>query len=132
MSAITKNFNRQELLVAYVDINLADVVSAADGVAIDLPPNAVITGGESVTTEAWDSTSTDVLDVGDAVTQNRYLNDGNIRALAARVALVPTGYVHPGGPLTVRWTSGGGTPTTGKLRLAVFYYVLGRGEATYG
>ncbi|MFH0934666.1 MAG: hypothetical protein V1879_05620, partial [Pseudomonadota bacterium] len=75
MSAITKNFNRQELLVAYVDINLADVVSAADGVAIDLPPNAVITGGESVTTEAWDSTTSDVLDVGDAVTQNRYLND---------------------------------------------------------
>jgi hypothetical protein len=130
--AITKNVSRQELLVAYVDINLADVVSAADGAAIDLPPNAVIVSGNIVTTEAWNSTSTDVFDVGDAVSQNRYLNDGNIRSLAADVPLVPTGYEHPGGALTVRWTSGGGSPSTGKARLTVMYYIAGRAETTYG
>ena len=130
--AITKNTARQGVQFAYVDINLADVTSAADAAAIDLPPNSVIVSGQLVTTEAWNSTTSDVMDVGDADSQNRYLNDGNIRALAARVALVPTGYVHTGGAITVRWTSGGGTPTTGKVRLEVLYYQQGRGEATYG
>jgi Flp pilus assembly protein CpaB len=129
--AITKNINRQDVKVAYVDINLADVVSASDLSAISLPPNSVILAGEIVTTEAWNSTTSDVMDVGDAASQNRYLNDGNIRALGARVALVPTGFIHPGGDLTVRWTSGGGTPTTGKSRLTVQYMQLGRGDSTY-
>lgn len=128
--AITKDFNRQCPMVAMVNINLADVTSATDLAAITLPPNSIVLSGELVTTQAWDSTSTDVMDVGDSASQNRYLNDGNIRTLAARVALVPTGYVHPGGDITVRWTSGGGTPTTGKVRLSVTYVQIGRAEYT--
>lgn len=130
--AIVKNFNRMKPIVAEVEINLADVTTGVDLVAIDLPPGAVIRSGEVVTTEAWDSTTTDVLDVGDGVSQNRYLNDGNIRALGAVVPLVPTGHVHPGGALTVRWVSGGGVPTTGKARLVVEYYIRGTSAATHG
>jgi hypothetical protein len=129
---ITKNINRQCVNVAYVDINLADVTSGVDAAAISLPPNSVVLGGSLATTEAWNSTTSDVMDVGDAGSQNRYLNDGNIRSLGALVPLVPTGFVHTGGDLTVRWVSGGGTPTTGKVRLTVEYIQLGRGEATYG
>lgn len=129
--AITKNFNRQCVNVAYVDINLADVTSGVDVAAISLPPNAIVLSGVLTTTEAWNSTTSDVFDVGDAGSQLRYLNDGNIRALGAMVALVPTGYTHPGGDLTVRWTSGGGSPTTGKLRLTVQYIQLGRAESTF-
>ena len=91
---ITKQSGRQELIVAHVNINLADVVNNVAQAAIDLPPNAVLVDGSLVTTEAWNSTTSDVMDVGDATTQNRYLNDGNIRALGAHVALVPTGFVH--------------------------------------
>ena len=125
---ISKNSGRQELVATYVDINLADLVTAVDQIAIVLPVNAVVVSGALVTTEAWNSTTSDVMDVGDATTQNRYLNDGNIRALAARVPLVPTGFVHTATQpaLTVRWVSGGGVPTTGKVRLEVQYYVLGR------
>lgn len=129
--SITLNAARQELLVAHVDINLADVTTAVDQVAIKMPSQYVIVSGQSYTTEAWNSTSTDVLDVGDAGSQNRYLDNGDIRALAALVALVPTGVVGSGN-ITVRWTSGGGTPTTGKLRLAIHYYIPGRSETTYG
>lgn len=129
--AITKDVNRQAPKVAIVNINLADVTSGVDVAAISLPPNSVILSGSLVTTEAWNSTTSDVFDVGDAGSQNRYLNDGNIRALAANVALVPTGYVHTGGDLTVRWVSGGGTPTTGKLRLTVQYVQIGRGDSTF-
>lgn len=132
--AIAKNSGRQELVHAYVDINLADVTTGVDVSALDLPVGAVIVSGALVTTEAWNSTTSDVMDVGDVTSQNRYLNDGNIRALAARVPLVPTGFVHTSTQpaLTVRWVSGGGTPTTGKVRLEVQYYVTGRAAFSQG
>ena len=132
MTSLTKNFNRQDVKVAVVDINLSELVQNTAVEAIDLPPNAVILAGNIVTTEAFNSTTSDVLDVGDGASATRYLTDGNIRALNALVALVPTGFVHLGGPLTITWTSGGGTPTTGKARLTVQYIQLGRSESTFG
>ena len=125
---ITRNSARQELIVAHVDINLADVVTAVAQAAIDLPPNAIVTGGRIITTEAWNSTTSDVMSVGDVTSATRYLSGGNIRALAANVPLVPTGFVHTSTEkqLTVTWTSGGGVPTTGKVRLEVHYFVKGR------
>ena len=129
--AITKDANVQAVVSKTVFINLADVTTGVDYEAIDLPPNCIIQYGSLFTTEAWNSTTSDVLDVGDSASQNRYLNDGNIRTLAALVPLVPTGFVHPGGPLTVRWVSGGGVPTTGKVRLTVNFIQLGKSIATY-
>lgn len=129
--SITKDAIVQNVLQKFVTINLADVTTGVDIAAIDLPPNTVIISGSLYTTEAWNSTTSDVLDVGDAASQNRYLNDGNIRALAALVPLVPTGFVHPGGAITVRWVSGGGTPTTGKVRLGITYAQIGQGVGTY-
>jgi len=131
---ITKNSARQEPILAFVDINLADIATNVAANALDLPPYAVIVSGQLITTEAWNSTSTDVLDVGDVTSATRYLTDGNIRALAARVPLVPTGFTHTATEkqLTVTWTSGGGTPTTGKVRLEVLYYVKGRAAFTQG
>jgi hypothetical protein len=132
--AITKQSGRQELITASVDINLADVVTNVAAGAIDLPANAVLVGGALVTTEAWNSTTSDVMDVGDASSATRYVTDGNIRALAARVPLVLTGFVHTNSEktLTVTWTSGGGTPTTGKVRLEVQYFVKGRSTFAQG
>ena len=129
--AITKDANVQAVVSKTVFINLADVTTGVDYEAIDLPPNCIIQYGSLFTPEAWNSTTSDVLDVGDSVSQNRYLNDGNIRAANALVALVPTGFVHPGGALTVRWVSGGGVPTTGKVRLTVNFIQLGKSIATY-
>lgn len=129
--AITKDSSVQNVEAKAVTISLADVTTGVDYSAMDLPPNSVITSGSLFTTEAWNSTSTDVMDVGDGASQNRYLNDGNIRAVNALVALVPTGFVHTGGPITVRWVSGGGTPTTGKVRLIVEYVTLGKATSTY-
>ena len=130
---ITKNTERQSVLCAWVDINLADLAhNVQSNVAIDMPVGAVILSGQLVTTEAWNSTTSDVLDVGDATSATRYLTDGNIRALGARVALVPTGFISTGEGLRVTWTSGGGTPTTGKVRLEVQYFIRGRATATVG
>lgn len=129
--AITKNAARSDVKFAHVTINLADLATGVDADAIDVPQNATVLYGQLVTTEAWNSTSTDVMDVGDSGSQNRYLNDGNIRANGARVALVPTGYVYTQpGKISVRWVSGGGTPSTGKVRLEVAYAILGRSNST--
>lgn len=131
---IIVNSGRQELIVASQEIVLADLVTNVALNVMKLPINAVIVSGQLVTTEAWNSTTSDVMDVGDVTTPARYLTDGNIRALAARVALVPTGFVvtstQPN--LSVTWTSGGGSPTTGKVRLEVLYYVIGRAAFSQG
>lgn len=130
---IKKNSARQELIAAYVDINLADLATGVDVPAIELPANAVVTGGDVVVSQVFNSTTSDVLDVGDVTTENRYLNDGTLQALG-RIALVPTGYVTTPTErnITVRWVSGGGVPTTGAVRLSVQYYVKGRAAFAQG
>ncbi len=132
--AITKNAARQSVIHAYVDINLADLTTNVAANAIELPPNAIVISGQLVTTEAWNSTTSDVMDVGDVTTATRYLTDGNIRALAAVVALVPTGFITTPTEryLSVTWTSGGGTPTTGKVRLQVSYIIKDREAFSQG
>jgi hypothetical protein len=127
-----KNFNHQHVRVATSEFGVTDIVAGVATAAVDLPAGAVITGGHVKTLTAWNSTTSDVLDVGDATTANRYLNDGNIRAAGALVALVPTGEAHAGGPLNITWVSGGGTPTTGASRLVVEYIVLGSSSSTFG
>lgn len=130
--AITKIPGRQCSITAYVDINLADLTSGTAENAIALPPNAVVTSGALVTTEAWNSTSSDVAVIGDVTTANRYLTSTSIVTNGTRTALVPTGFVNTSTQPYIRitWTSGGGTPTTGKLRLEVTYYIKGRSEFT--
>ena len=129
--AITKDFNRQCVMSALLTINFGDLagLSGTDVGAVSLPPNAIVTGGAVVVKTALNSATSDVIDVGDSVSQNRYLNDGNIHATGV-VALVPTGYVHAGGDLTVRWVGVGAVPTTGQLQLRVDYIQVGRSEYT--
>lgn len=128
--AITKVAERQTPLVATVDINYTDIVSGVAAAAIDLPPDAVVTGGDVAVVTPFNSGTSDVLDVGDAGSGSRYLNDANIHA-AGRTALVPTGYRHPGGALTVTLTAAGAAATAGKVRLTVEYIQLGRSSETY-
>jgi hypothetical protein len=130
---IKKNSGRQELIVATVDIGFADLVTGVDLSALDLPRNAVVTGGDVVVTTAFNSATSDVLDVGDASNENRYLNDANLAA-AGRTVLVPTGFVTTASEpaITVRWVGAGAAPTAGAVRLSVHYYVKGRAAFSQG
>ena len=124
---------RQQVISAVVTILLANLTDGVDVPVMELPAGAEVIGGAVVTETAFNSTSTDTIDIGDTGSQNRYLNDGNFRAAGARVALVPTGYVNTAPTkLTARWVSGGGSPTTGKCRLRVDYIVIGREQFTQG
>ncbi len=135
MPSITKNVSRQEVVQAYVDINFGDLAgsSGVDVNAIELPPGAVLVGGAVVALTAFNSATSDVLDVGDSVSQNRYANDVNIHA-TGRTAITPTGYTHVAASrwLTVRWVGVGAVPSAGKVRLEAQYYVENRSHFTQG
>ena len=139
---ITKNPARQAPEVAYVDISLADLVggftsaetnlalgdltsTAEYTTAIALPVGAVVVGGSVTVTQVFNSTTSDVLVVGDDSTADRYLSTCNLQALGT-TALVPTGFIGTASEpfLEVKWTSGGGVPTTGRFTIAVQYYVV--------
>ncbi len=132
--ALTKNASRQQPITAFVDIALADLVTATALNVMELPPNAVVIMGALVTTEAWNSTTSDVAVVGDVTTANRYMASTSIVTNGTRTVLVPTGFITTTTQpfIQFKWTSGGGTPTTGKVRLEVTYYIKGRSEFTQG
>lgn len=132
--AITKNAARQCPITAFVDINLADLTSATAFDAIALPPNAVVIMGALLTTEAFNSATSDVAVVGDVTTANRYMASTSIVTNGTRTVLVPTGFtVTTTQPfIQIKWTGVGTAPTTGKLRLEVTYYIKGRSEFTQG
>lgn len=115
---------RQYALTAEVTITAAEMNESTVAVrAISLPGGAVVTGGAVIVDVAFDA-ATAVLDVGDAVSANRYKNDAGIAALGL-TALVPTGYVSDGKPILVTPTFADAV-TVGSLRLQVTYTVVGR------
>jgi hypothetical protein len=130
---IKKLSGRQELITAYVDIGFADLVNGVAQAAIELPVNAVVVSGDAVATEAFNSVTSDVLDIGDDTVQNRYLNDANIHALG-RTPLIPTGFVTTATQrnINVTWVAVGAAPTAGKVTVSVQYYVRGRAAFAQG
>lgn len=129
---ITKRDGRQEALIAFVDINLADVASGTAQAAIELPGGAIVLRGELFVTEVFNAGTTAVMDIGDALSANRYANDLDLKTLG-RKQLVPTGYEMPAiGDLTVTYVPVGTAATTGKARLIVEYIDAGRVCSTQG
>lgn len=129
---ISKRDGRQEALIAFVDINLADVADGTAQAAIELPGGAIVLRGELFVTEVFNAGTTAVLDIGDAAAANRYANDLDLKTLG-RKQLIPTGYVMPQqGDLTVTYVPDGAAATTGKARLIVEYIDAGRVCSTQG
>ena len=130
--SITKDSGRQDRLVAMVEIGFADIATGVAAAAVELPGGAIVVGGAVTVITAFNSGTSDVLDVGDSVSANRYLNDGNIHT-AGRIPLVPTGYVMPNaGDVSVTLTAVGAAATAGSVRLEVEYVVEGRASTNQG
>ena len=125
---ITKNRGRQSPTEAWVVFNFADAApSGTFQEAIDLPPNAVVTGGSVVVTTAFNSATSDVITVGDSASATRYLGSTSIAA-TGRTALLLTGYttLSTTNRIRVTWTGAGAAPTAGVVRVSVTYIQLGR------
>ena len=98
--------------------------SAVPVPVFNLPFGAQIIGGAVIVDTAFDST-TNVLDVGDSVVGNRYVNDVNLKA-TGRTALVPTGYVSDGAAVWATPVATGSAPTVGAGRIQIQYVIKDR------
>lgn len=128
---ITKNAARQSAKWAFVDINLADVSSAALQAAIELPERAIVVGGFVQTLTPFNAGTSATLKIGDALDDDRY---GSIDVKTGTLtALTCTGFVTASmGAVTVTYTAVGTAATAGKARLFVEYIAEGRAESTQG
>lgn len=145
--AITKDSGRQTPLVAVLDVGYADLtgLDATAVEAIDLPSGAVVTNGWVSVTEVFNSTTSDVLDVGDDADVDRYTTTAPLDLTAlgtyhfdnmGDIVTVKTGggyrytvsntidVIHTGGTAD--------TATTGAFTLYVEYYIEDRANEVQG
>ena len=113
---------------------MTNIAGAADAFAsvaahvfdvINLPPGATVLGGEVVTDTAFVGSTAYNVSVGDSVSAVRYLGATD-RTLAARTALVPTGYIGLGENLRLTVSPTVAAATAGKITLRIQYIVADR------
>ena len=130
--AITLDSDRQYALVAIVDFTFADFTSGVATNAIQLPSDAVVTGGSFVIDTAFDSGTSDTFLIGDTADADEYGSAIDGQAVAA-TALVPTGVeLTAGGYVTLTNTMVGTAVTAGAGRLIVEYVRDGRSNENQG
>ena len=132
--ALRKPAERQDLIVATVDFTFADIATTAVAVAaMDLPPNAIVAGGDIVVTTVWNTGTSAALAVGDVTTTNRYASAVDLKALG-RTALTLTGFTVTSTQklLSLLPTYVGGAATAGVARLTLHYYIKARGTHPAG
>lgn len=139
MALLKKNRALQYPLQAEFTFSVTDTMVATDGVtrtiggagaanifdALNLPPNAVVVGGDLTVEVASNDASTSTVAVGDSVSATRYLAATNLKA-AARTALVLTGYRGNGEDIRLTFANAGGGATTGTATVRVLYTITGR------
>lgn len=131
---VTKNAGRQSPAEAWVDFTFADIPATATvHDLIDLPPGAIVVGGDLVVTTAWNTATTATLSLGDASAATRYGATLDLKT-AGRTALTLTGFTHTATEKAVRGTTAfaGTAATAGAARLRVAYIVKGRAEFSQG
>lgn len=130
--AFLKESDRQYPLTAVVEISYSDLLSGVALPVAEVPNDAVVTGGQFVVTEVFDSGTTDTFTVGDTVDDDEYGSAIDGQA-AATTVLTPTGYQYASNTdLVVKWTGVGDAPTQGKALLIVEYVRQGRQNENQG
>lgn len=130
--------NRQMALVFLYVFTVDDFRSTEGGktanvIDIPMPVDAVLLSGHVAVLDAIGTTGTDVLDVGDSASANRYKNDINLKS-AALTALVPTGYRMTSSTDAIRLTrvpaDEDAADGDGSIEVALVYAVNGKGGFT--
>lgn len=126
-NTLARTDGRQCIQTILEEFSLADFTDNDNVIDLALPANSVVVGGFVAVTDNSDAGTTDVLDVGDSTTANRYKNDIDLKT-AALTALVPTGAKNDHVRLTRVPV---GTAATGlEIRVVVQYATLGVSEST--
>lgn len=122
---IAKNVNRQYPLVAKVEFDYTSF--GASGVAeeaVDLPAGAKVTGGALVITTAFNSATSDAIDVGDGDAANRYLSAQDVKTAVGSFALTPTEKEYTAkDTVDIEWTGVGAAPSQGAGYLLLEYII---------
>ena len=137
--AITKPDVRQYPLTAIVAFTQPDLPTGVPVAVIELPQGAIVTGGQLIIDTAFDSATSDTVDVGFTSPNatddpDAYLDGGaDNGSTAASLALVPTGREAVGQEqVTIENTAAGAEGTAGAGRLIVEYIINGRGNENQG
>ena len=130
--AFLKNADRQYPLAAVVEISYSDLVSGVPLPVAEVPNDAVVTGGQFIVTQVFNSATSDTVTVGDADDDDEYKGGINAKS-AGTTALVPTGHQYASNTdLVVKWTGVGTAPTQGKALLIVEYVRQWRSNENQG
>ena len=131
--AITAAQSTQYPVVASVSFTYADLTSGTVEDLCQIPAGATVVGGEIIVDTAWDSGTSDTLDIGDGDDDDRYTSTIINLQTATRTALTLTGYKYTetdtidGTP-----TSAGTAATAGAARINIMYVVEDRGHEVQG
>lgn len=109
--------------------------SSLTGVAFnlfELPAGAIPIGGDIKVLEVFNSTTSDALIVGVTGTTNLFLTSTSLQSAARTALAVPNWQASSTTKILGTWTSGGGTPTTGKLHVQLQYIIPGRAVENQG
>lgn len=124
---------RQYALVAIANFTQAELPTGVAVDVLELPPGAVVTKVAVVIDTAFDSVTSDTIDVGDASVADRY--DSTVDAQAAgQNDGVPTGFETTSSEPNIQLTNTqvGGEGSAGAGRLIVEYVVAGRHNENQG
>jgi hypothetical protein len=114
------------LTINYDDLTGQDSTAVA---AFDIPAGATVLGGEIIVDTVFDSTTSDVLDLGDEADVNRYLAAVDLTT-AARTAFVAANlgfeYTEPDTIDVVHTAGTADTAAQGSLRIRLEYSIQGR------
>ena len=142
MAKLNPSRAAQTVLSAEFTFEFADTVKDVNGAtkdfktvgstvvdAINLPPRAIVVGGEVVTETAVTGSTAYNVSVGDSGSATRYLGVTN-RVTAGRTPLVPTGYVGDGENLRLTVSPTVADATAGKVTVRVQYIMRDRWSET--
>lgn len=119
---ITKKVGRQDPLYARVEVTFEDIASGVASEAIDVPAGAIIVDGYVNVTTAFDSGTSDVLDVGDGDDDDRFTSSQIDISSTGATALDLTGHEYAEkDTIDVTWTAAGTAATAGVFELVVAY-----------
>lgn len=124
---------RQKGLVAIVDFTQAELPTGVAVPVLDLPQGAIVRAVSVVIDTAFDSVTSDTIDIGDASLATRYDTAIDGQALGQQDG-TPTGFATTSAEpqITLTNTQVGGEGSAGAGRLIVEYIETGRHDENFG
>lgn len=120
--AFSKDTGRQDILVARVTVTYDELTSGTALEAIDVPADAIYDSGWVDVKTAFDSGTSDVLDVGDGDDDDRYTSSQIDLTSTGRTDLDVVGKKYDEkDTIDATWTGSGSDPTEGEFELVYKY-----------